>query len=200
MNEEKIVVAASHNKHKLVEIEAITKQFGMEVISRDEAGVPNIEVVEDGDTFEENSFIKANEIMKLCGQITIADDSGLMVEALNGEPGVYSARYAGVDGDDWANNQKLKLLMKDIPQEKRRAKFVSVITLLYPDGRKIVARGECPGYIIFEERGNGGFGYDPLFVPEGYDKTFGELPSEVKNKISHRAKALDELGRQLQNL
>ncbi len=185
-----IIVAATQNKDKIKEIEAITKEFGMNVISRDEAGVPKFEIEEDGETFEENSFKKANEIMKVCGEITIADDSGLMVDALSGEPGVYSARYAGEDCTYEDNNRKLLASLKGVPYEKRTARFVSVITMVYPDGRKIVARGECDGHITEEIKGTGGFGYDPLFVPEGFDKTFGELTPEEKNRISHRGKAL----------
>ncbi len=195
--EKQTIVAASRNKHKLQEMHAILKKYGMDIISRDDAGVPAFEVEETGDTFEENSLIKAEEIVKSCGKITIADDSGLAVDALDGAPGVFSARYAGEPCDDAANNRKLLEVMKDIPEEKRTAKFVSVITMVYPDGRKLVARGECPGKIIFEERGNGGFGYDPLFVPDGFEKTYAELTAEEKNTVSHRAKALAELERQL---
>lgn len=194
---EKRIVAASQNRHKIKEIEAITGQFGMTVVSRDQAGVPDKEIIEDGVTFEENSYKKAYEIMKLCGEITVADDSGLEVDALDGAPGVYSARFAGEAADDRENNKKLLALLGDLPMEKRRARFVSVITLVWPDGSSLVSRGQCEGHIIFEERGNGGFGYDPLFVPEGYEKTFGEFSPEEKNKISHRAKALAGLQRSL---
>ena len=158
---------------------------------------PEIEVTEDGKTFEENSYKKAYEIMKLSGEITIADDSGLSVDALCGAPGVRSARFAGEHAQDHENNEKLLFLLSAVPEEKRTAKFISVITMLYPDGSKIVARGECPGHILFEGRGSGGFGYDPLFVPEGFGKSFGELSAEEKNQISHRARALAELERQL---
>ena len=192
-----IIVAATQNKHKIREIEAITNEFGMEIISRDEAGVPPLDIVEDGETFEENSAKKAEEIMKICGKITIADDSGLEVDCLNGAPGVYSARFAGEDGNDKANNEKLKSLIKDVPYEKRTGRFVSVITMVFPDGEKLVARGEVEGHILLEERGSNGFGYDPLFVPEGYDISFGEIDAEIKNKISHRAKALAELRKML---
>lgn len=188
-----ILVAATQNKNKIKEIEAITKAFGMKIISRDEAGVPPVDIVEDGSTFEENSEKKAAEIMKLCGKITIADDSGLEVDCLDGAPGVYSARFAGKDGDDRANNEKLKNLIKDVPYEKRTGRFVSVITMVFPNGDKIVARGEVDGHILLEEKGSNGFGYDPLFVPVGYEDSFGEMDAEVKNKISHRAKALAEL-------
>lgn len=192
------IVAASKNKHKIKEIEAITNQFGMEVVPRDEAGVPDVEIEEDGKTFEENSYKKAYGIMKLCGEITIADDSGLEVDCLDGAPGVHSARFAGEDGNDQANNDKLKELIKDIPYEKRTGRFVSVITMVYPDGETLTARGEVEGHIVLEERGPNGFGYDPLFVPLGYDITFGEFDPEEKNKISHRGNALQALKKQLE--
>ena len=192
-----IIVAATQNKHKIEEISAITEPLGMEIISRKDAGVPDFEVEEDGETFEENSEKKARAIMEACGKVTIADDSGLMVDALGGAPGVYSARYAGEDGNDEKNNVKLLAMLTDVPMEERKAKFVSVITMVYPDGSKLVARGEVCGHIIFEEKGTNGFGYDPLFVPEGFTKTFAELTSEEKNKISHRASALRELERLL---
>ena len=165
----------------------------MHIISRDEAGVPDIEITEDGQTFEDNSLKKAREIMKLCGQITIADDSGLMVDCLDGAPGVYSARFAGEDGNDEKNNQKLLMLLEGVPEEKRTAEFVSVITMVYPDGNIITARGECRGRIITEPAGDNGFGYDPLFVPDGYDRTFAQLTAEEKNSVSHRAAALEKL-------
>lgn len=194
----KTIVAATQNKHKIKEIEAITGEFGMSIISRDEAGIPKVDIVEDGETFEENSYKKAYEIMKLCGKITIADDSGLVVDCLDGAPGVYSARFAGVDGDDDANNAKLVELIKDVPYEKRTGRFVSVITMVFPDGESIVARGEVEGHILLEKQGNNGFGYDPLFVPVGYDRSFGQIEPEIKNKISHRANALISLRQKLQ--
>lgn len=193
-----IIIAATQNKNKIREIETITSQFGMSIISRDEAGIPKVEIVEDGETFEENSFKKAFEIMKLCHKITIADDSGLEVDCLDGAPGIYSARFAGEDGNDEANNRRLVELIRDIPYEKRTGRFVSVITMVYPDGESITARGEVEGHILLEKRGSNGFGYDPLFVPLGYDRTFGELDSEIKNRISHRANALMTLKKKLQ--
>lgn len=194
----KIVVAASQNRHKIEEMEAITRKYGMQIMGRDEFGLPKTKIKEDGDTFEANSLKKAKEIFWICNQITIADDSGLEVDALNGAPGVYSSRFAGEEGNDEKNNKKLLELMKDVPMEKRTARFVSVITMYFPSGRHIVARGECEGHILFEEAGENGFGYDPLFRPLGYEKSFGELPAEEKNKISHRAKALQELQRLLE--
>ena len=164
--------------------QSIEEKFGMEIVSRDEAGIEKVEVVEDGTTFEENSYKKAYEIMKLCGEVTIADDSGIVVDCIGGAPGVYSARFAGVDGDDEANNRKLMEMIKDFPFEERTARFVSVITMVYPDGDTIVARGEVEGHVIPEEIGENGFGYDPMFIPLGYDITFGQFEPEEKNKIS----------------
>ena len=128
-----IIIAASRNRHKIEEIGAITEKFGMKIVSRDDAGLPRTEIEEDGETFEENSLKKAREIMELSGQITIADDSGLMVESLGGAPGVFSARFAGEDCSDEKNNEKLLSLLENIPYKERRAKFVSVITMVWPD-------------------------------------------------------------------
>ncbi|MEG0830552.1 MAG: RdgB/HAM1 family non-canonical purine NTP pyrophosphatase [Anaerovoracaceae bacterium] len=192
------IIAASQNKHKIREIEEITKEFGMEIVPRDEADIPKIEIIEDGNTFEANSYKKAYEIMKLCGEVTIADDSGLEVDFLDGAPGVYSARFAGEDGNDQANNDKLKDLIKAVPYEKRTGRFVSVITIVFPDGEVIVARGEVEGHIVLEEKGTNGFGYDPLFIPVGYDITFGEIDPETKNRISHRGNALQHLKKLLE--
>ena len=189
MNNMKIV-AATGNKHKIEEIESITKKFGMNVITKAEAGVGDLEVEETGTTFEENSLIKAEAIMKATGMPAIADDSGLEADALNGAPGVYSARFSGEGATDESNNAKLLKLMENIPDDERSARFVSVVTLCFPDGTVVAARGECLGTLRRSPRGDGGFGYDPLFVPVGYDKTYAEISAEEKNIISHRAKAL----------
>jgi len=197
--EDRTIVVATHNKGKMREFESLAKKLGIKMITRDEAGIPHdFDVVEDGETLEENSYKKASEIMKLCQLLTMADDSGLMVDALGGAPGVHSARYGGVDGDDDRNRQKLLLEMKDVPKEKRQAHFETVITLVYPDGRVVSAKGICKGSITTEMRGKEGFGYDPLFAPEGCDgKTFAQLGVDFKNTISHRSKALMELERVL---
>lgn len=192
------IIAASSNAHKIKEIQTIMGKFGMEVVSREQAGVPSFEIEEDGETFEENSYKKAKEIMKVTGQITVADDSGLMVDYLGGAPGVYSARFAGSQCDDGKNNEKLLTMLSGLSEKERTAKFVSVITLMFPDGETLVARGECPGRIIEIPTGENGFGYDPLFVPDGCDKTFAQLSSEEKNLISHRAKALEKLEKLLE--
>lgn len=195
---ENVFVAATHNKGKLIEMEAIVSKLGIELITRDDAGVPHdFDVEEDGTTFEENSYKKAHAIMKLTGLPSMADDSGLMVDYLNGAPGVYSARYGGPEESFDKNNEKLLSEMKDCPEGKRTAHFVTVITLVYPDGKSIVARGECEGSIATEKRGTDGFGYDPLFIPKGYLKTFSELGTDFKNSVSHRKLALLELEKKL---
>ena len=155
--------------------------------------------MEDGTTFEENSYKKAREIMEATGMAAIADDSGLEVDALLGAPGVYSARFAGENAGDRDNNLKLIELLKEIPEKDRSAQFHCVITLIFPDGERIVAEGIVSGHMITEPRGDKGFGYDPLFVPEGCESTFGELESEEKNRISHRGKALRQLMEELKS-
>ena len=184
------VILASQNAHKIREIDAILSQYGMQVIARDEAGLPPFEIEETGETFDENSRLKAQVIMDLAGLPTIADDSGLMVDALGGGPGVYSARFAGENCTFDDNNRKLLKCLEGVPAEARTAQFVTVITMLFPDGTELVARGECPGRITEELRGEEGFGYDPLFLPDGADKTFAEMTADEKNRISHRARAL----------
>ncbi len=203
----KTAILASQNKNKIREIQAILGKHGFSVISRDEAGIPTDDIEETGTTFEENSFIKASAIRemieadpalnKYMDSPVIADDSGLMVDALGGAPGVYSARYAGEGCSYSDNNVKLLAALEGVPGSERGAQFVTVITMIWPDGSKLTARGECKGHIIGETRGDKGFGYDPLFVPDGYDDTFAEMEPEEKNSISHRAKALEELERML---
>ncbi len=191
------LVAATGNKHKLKEIEAIVREFGFQIMTKKEAGAGDLDVEETGTSFEENSLLKAQAVMEATGMAAIADDSGLMVDALDGAPGVYSARFSGEDADDESNNLKLMQLMEEIPDELRGAKFVSVITLCDPDGTVIRARGECPGRIGRIPKGNNGFGYDPLFIPEGFEKTYAMLTEEEKNSISHRARALQVLREKL---
>jgi XTP/dITP diphosphohydrolase len=184
------MILASQNKHKLKEIEKITSNFGINLITMDEAGLGDMDVIEDSDTFEGNSEKKAREVMEASGLSSIADDSGLMVDAIGGDPGVYSARFSGPGATYDSNNKKLLEMMKDVPMDKRTARFVSVVTAVFTDGRKIVARGEIEGIIAFEESGKGGFGYDPLFYVPEKRKTFAELSEDEKNSISHRANAL----------
>ena len=184
------VVLASKNKHKLVEISQITEKFGFDLVLQSELGV-DIDVEETGTTFEENSFIKAEAVMKATGLPALADDSGIAVDALNGEPGIYSARYGFDDSlDDWG---RLLLLLKNtehVPDGQRQAQFVCVITMVTPEGQTIQARGEIHGELTREARGENGFGYDPIFYYPPLGKTTAELSSEEKNQVSHRANAL----------
>ena len=182
-------IIATHNKKKLAEMERILNPIGIEVSTAQLQ-----EVDETGTTFAENAYLKANAACKETGLPAIADDSGLVVDALNGAPGLYSARYAGVDGDeaDAKNREKLLAELADVPSERRQAKFVSTIVLLqHPsDPSPIIAQGECEGHIIYEEKGENGFGYDSLFFSPEKGCTFAELETVEKKKISHRAKAL----------
>ena len=180
------VIAATKNKNKLREFGEILK--GFEIISQEEAGI-DIDVEETGTTFEENSLLKAKAIYEISGIPAIADDSGLCVDALGGEPGVYSARYGGEGYDDAGRVQLLLKNMKDIPDEKRTARFVCAITMVSDDG-VITARGECVGRINHAPVGENGFGYDPVFYMEEYGKTTAEMTPDEKNAISHRGKAL----------
>ena len=191
------VVLASQNQHKLVELSAILSQLGFEIALESEYGL-HVDVDETGTTFEENSLLKAEAVMKASGMPVLADDSGLMVDALDGAPGVYSARY-GHKSSDAERIAYLLENLKDVPAERRTAKFVCVITCLWPDGRRIVARGECPGQILFAPKGTGGFGYDPVFYLPELEKTYAELAPEEKNAISHRGNALKILKEELRN-
>ncbi len=185
------VVLASKNKHKLEEIRQITDRFGFELILQSELGV-DIDVEETGTTFEENSFLKADAVMKATGLPAIADDSGIAVEALNGEPGIYSARYGFDDSLD--DHGRMMLLLKNteqVPDGQRQAKFVCVITFVTPNGMTIQARGEIYGELTREPRGENGFGYDPIFYYPPLGMTTAELPSEIKNQVSHRGNALN---------
>ena len=184
---------ASRNKGKINELKSLLSGTDVEVVSLDSFSfVPEIE--ETGSTFEQNAVIKARAVARLTGCASISDDSGLEVDFLNGAPGVFSSRFAGRPGDDAANNEKLLLLLKGVPFEKRTARFRCVIALALPDGEVYTAEGVCEGWIAEEPRGSGGFGYDPLFVVEGYDgMTMAELGMDVKNAVSHRAKALKKI-------
>ena len=184
------VVLASKNAHKLTEISQITRLFDMELVLQSELGV-DIDVEETGTTFEENSFLKANAVMQATGLPALADDSGIAVDALNGEPGIYSARY-GFD-DTLDDRGRLNLLLKNteqVPDGQRQAKFVCVITLVTPDGKVIQARGEVHGELLRAPAGEGGFGYDPIFYYPPFGKTLAQVSAEEKNQVSHRAVAL----------
>lgn len=196
MTKQKIVLATG-NQGKVKEMADVLADFGFEVVAQSEFGLESPE--ETGLTFVENALIKARFAAKMTGLPAIADDSGLAVDVLNGEPGLYSARYAGIDGDDAANRQKLLAEMENVPDEKRTAKFVSCIVMLQheTDPTPKIALGECFGTILREERGEHGFGYDSLFFYPPKNCTFAELETAEKKKISHRAIALNSLKQQL---
>ena len=184
------IVLASQNKHKLEEISRITEKFGFELVLQSELGI-DLDVEENGTTFEENSLIKAEAVMKATGLPALADDSGICVDALNGEPGIYSARYGFDESlDDWGRLLLLLKNMEAVPDGQRQAKFVCVITMVTPDGKTIQARGEIHGELLREARGANGFGYDPIFYYPPYGVTTAEMSAEEKNKVSHRANAL----------
>ncbi len=184
----KTIAIATGNKHKIEEIAAILKPLGYTVISADELGGLPDDIAENADTFRENALIKARACAKHWNKTVLADDSGLVVDALDGLPGVHSARYAGEGGNDGRNLDKLLRNMEGV--ENRAARFVTVIAIVTPDGKESTAEGTVEGRIIHEKRGTGGFGYDPSFVPDGETLTFAELPAEAKNSMSHRANAL----------
>ncbi|MDR7869238.1 MAG: XTP/dITP diphosphatase [Tissierellaceae bacterium] len=194
------LILSTNNNHKVEEIKNILKDMPIEVLSKNDAGISSFDVDEDGTTLEENSIKKAKVLADKVEYMVMADDSGLFVDALDGAPGVYSSRYAGEEGNDDKNNIKLLNELKDISKEDRTASFLTVIALITEDKEVYTVRGECKGYIGFEPKGDNGFGYDPLFIPHGYDKTFSELGDNIKNKISHRAKALEEIKVLMSNL
>ena len=185
------VVLASKNPHKLIEISKITEKFGFELVLQSELGI-DIDVEETGTTFEENSLLKAEAVMKATGLPALADDSGIAVDALNGEPGIYSARYGFDESlDDWG---RMMLLLKNteaVPDGQRQAKFVCVISFITPEGKVIQARGEIHGELTREPRGENGFGYDPIFYYPPAGMTTAQMPSEEKNQVSHRGNALN---------
>ena len=204
-----IVCAASNNAGKLKELRRILERMGHEVKSLRELGI-TLDPEETGTTFAENARIKAEAFCKASGLPTVADDSGLCTDALNGAPGVYSARYAGHHGDDDANNAKLLQEMADVPAERRGAKFVSAVCFMLPDGRALEVEGECPGRIAFSlQNGDYGFGYDPLFIPADcgvgkHDKrpntegrSYAQLTPAEKDAISHRGRAMEKLEEKL---
>ena len=184
------IVLASKNKHKLEEISRITEKFGFELVLQSELGI-DLDVEENGTTFEENSLIKAEAVMKATGLPALADDSGICVDALNGAPGIYSARYGFDESlDDWGRLHLLLKNMEDVPDGQRQAKFVCVITMITPEGKVIQARGEIHGQLLREARGRNGFGYDPIFYYPPYGMTTAEMSAADKNQVSHRANAL----------
>lgn len=185
---EKVFLIATHNLKKRDEVYRILSPLGVDVKTADMLGIEITDVEETGETFFENALLKAQSGCAESGLPCIADDSGLAVEYLAGAPGIYSARFAGEHGNDAKNNAKLLKLLSDTDVSERKAKFVSVVCCVFPNGDVISARGECKGHIGFEPKGNGGFGYDPLFVVG--DKTFAELTPDEKDALSHRGNAL----------
>lgn len=196
-------IVATHNAKKLIELNRILEPLGIAAVTDSELGIALPEVEETGETFEDNALLKAESACKHSGLPAVADDSGLMVDALNGAPGVYSARYAGEGATDEQRNSKLLNELQDVPEEKRTAQFVSAVCCVFPNGDRLIARGTCPGRIGYEPQGNGGFGYDPVFIVSeglaGAGKTYAELTAEEKDQISHRGNALRLLSRQLED-
>lgn len=197
MNKRKLVLS-TENKHKVDEIKDILKDIDIEVVSRAELDIEDFHVVEDGESLEENSIKKASALAERCDYMVIADDTGLFVNALNGEPGIYSSRYAGEEGNDYNNCSKLLENLEG--KTDRSAYFRTVIALITEDKKIYTLEGICKGSIESERKGSGGFGYDPVFKPEDHDLTFSELGESVKNRISHRAKALIELKKILKDI
>lgn len=189
------ILIATHNQKKKEELQRILLPLGIDIKTADELGIELSDVEETGTTFEENAILKARSGCEESGFPTISDDSGLCVDALDGTPGVYSARYAGEHGNDDKNISKLIEALKDVEGEDRIARFVCAACCAFPDGTQITVRGECEGRIALEKKGNGGFGYDPIFLVG--NKSFGEISADEKDKISHRSKALGALANEL---
>ncbi len=183
-------VIATHNAHKIAELSRILEPMGIHVVA---AEVPDVE--ETGTTFEENARLKAVSACQTTGLPSVADDSGIEVDALNGAPGIYSARYAGENATDADRNKKLLEELKDVPMEKRTARFVSAISCVFPQGEEICVTGICEGKVAFQPKGQDGFGYDPIFLVG--EKTYAELSPQEKDAVSHRGKALRMLQQEL---
>lgn len=192
-------IAATKNKGKLKEIIEILKGLPFDVISMEEAGITK-DIDEYGSTFEENALIKAREIVNITGEMVMADDSGLEVDFLDGAPGIYSARFGGEGASDADKNKKLLELLKEVPLEKRTARFVCAVAVVFPDGRHFTVRGICEGTIGFKPEGANGFGYDPIFVMPEYGVTMAQMEPVEKNKVSHRAKALKSMVEELKSM
>ncbi len=187
----KPLIIASKNQGKINEFKDLLQEYDIEIKSLlDYEEIPDVE--ETGTTFHENAALKAKTIGDLLNCPVIADDSGLMIDALDGRPGVYSARYAGEESDDEKNNLKVLKEMESVDEDKRSARYIAVLAFYRPGEEVIFREGYCEGEIIFGERGKHGFGYDPIFIPQGYTKTMGQLKSYEKNIISHRAEALHQ--------
>ena len=192
------IIFATGNQAKMKEIREILSDAGMEILSLKDAGI-DVEVIEDGATFEENAMIKAKTIMQLTGELVLADDSGLEIDYLDKEPGIYSARYMGEDTSYRIKNAALISRLEGVPDKDRTARFVCAIAAAFPDGRVITRRGTMEGIIGYEERGENGFGYDPIFYLPEYKQSSSEISPEEKNAISHRGKALREMKKYLKS-
>jgi len=190
------IIFATANQGKMKEIREILSDLDIQVLSLKDAGI-DVDVVEDGATFEENAIIKAKTIMELTGEAVLADDSGLEIDYLNKEPGIYSARYMGEDTSYRVKNANLIARLKGVPDEQRTARFVCAIAAAFPDGRVVTTYGTVEGIIGYEERGNNGFGYDPIFYLPEYQQSTAELTSEKKNAVSHRGRALSDMKKYL---
>ena len=196
---EKNIIFATGNQEKMKEIRMILADIGIPILSMKEAGI-TADIVENGKTFEENAIIKAKTILELTGDMALADDSGLEIDYLNGEPGIYSARYMGEDTSYDIKNRSLIERLEGVPTEKRTARFVCSIACALPDGRILTSRGTMGGHIGYEIKGGNGFGYDPIFYLPEFGCTSAELSPEQKNEVSHRGKALREMRRKLEEL
>lgn len=192
----KKIVFATGNAGKMREIREILSDMDMDIVSMKEMGI-DIEIDENGDTFEENAVIKAKAVAKICGEIVLADDSGLEIDYLNKEPGIYSARYMGEETPYSVKNANLIERLSGVPDEERSARFVCAIAAAFPGGEVITAHGEVEGRIDYKEKGTNGFGYDPIFYIPGFGKTTAELSESEKNSISHRGQALNRIKEEL---
>jgi XTP/dITP diphosphohydrolase len=193
------LLVGTTNPGKFAEVQAYLNKLPLKIRSLESLG-SRPTIVEDGESFEENALKKARALAEYSGYITLADDSGLEVDALNGAPGIYSARYCGEEGNDAKNNEKLLYDLRDVPEEKRSARFVCVLALCAPKShglKEVTVRGSCEGRIAFTLKGQHGFGYDPLFLYPPFGKTFGEIDRETKTTVSHRGKALKKLAEML---
>jgi len=193
------IIIASRNKGKINEFKKLFEKEGVTVLSLDDLDMTIPEIEETGATFHENAKIKAETVASIVNEPVIADDSGLVVDALNGRPGVYSARYAGEPTDDVKNYEKVLDELEAVEEKNRTARFVAVLALSRPGEETLFFEGKCEGKIAYEPKGEHGFGYDPIFIPDGYDVTMAQLTEDEKNKISHRFHALERLKKWLTN-
>lgn len=194
------IILSTGNPDKVVEIKNIFRDLEIDIKTKKDLGLGDFEIKETGDTLEENAIIKAKALAEKVDGIVIADDTGLFVDYLNGAPGVHSANYGGGDHDYKGNNERLLKELDGVPLDKRQAYFETVIAIVLEDKSIRTVSGRCNGIISLKPNGNMGFGYDPLFIPEGYDKSFGELGLDLKNKISHRSRALEKLKLEINNI